>query len=142
MSVTLEHITETLAPDIIDSLLKNALEEDLGAGDVTTTALIPEEMTCRAKFVCMEDGIIAGLTIAERVFQLVDERIQVDLKTRDGEKVQEEQIVMRLFGPARGIVTAERVALNFLQHMSGIATLTGKYVKALAGTKTQVIDTR
>ena len=142
MAATLDPITDALAPDTLDALIQSALAEDVGAGDVTTDAVIPADMTCRGKIVCKEDGVVAGLTVAARVFSLVDERIAFDAKTRDGEKVQEEQIVARLFGPARGMLKAERVALNFLQHLSGVATMTARYVKAVDGTKTKILDTR
>jgi len=142
LTVTFEPITEALAPDTIDAIIKAALMEDVGPGDVTTDAVIPADMTCRGKVICKEDGVIAGLSIAQRVFQLVDERIQFDAKTKDGEKVQEDQIVARLHGPARGILKGERVGLNFLQHLSGIATMTSKFVKAVEGTKTKILDTR
>ena len=142
MTATLQPITDALAPEHLDPLIREALAEDVGAGDVTTDATIPADMTCRGKIVCKQDGVIGGLTVAERVFQLLDERLQFDAKTKDGEKVQEDQIVARLFGPARAMLTAERVALNFLQHLSGIATMTGRYVKAVEGTKCKVLDTR
>ena len=142
MTITFEPITEALSPETIDAIIKTALAEDIGAGDVTTDALIPADMTCRGKIVCKEDGVVAGLSIAQRVFQMVDERIQFDLKTKDGEKVQEDAIVARLYGPARGILKGERVGLNFLQHLSGIATMTARFVKAVEGTKTKILDTR
>ena len=142
MSVTLEPITDALSPENIDALIHNALAEDVGAGDVTSNAVIPADMTCRGKIVCKEDGVVAGLSIARRVFEIVDERIQFDAKTKDGEKVQNEGIVARLHGPARGILEGERVALNFLQHLSGVATMTARFVKAVDGTKTRILDTR
>lgn len=142
MTVTFEPITEALAPERIDALITAALAEDIGAGDVTTDAVIPMDMTCRGKVVCKEDGVVAGLSIAKRVFQLVEERMQFDAKTTDGEKVQADQIVARLYGPARGMLKAERVALNFLQHLSGIATSTARIVKAVEGTRTRILDTR
>jgi len=142
LTVTFRPITEALSSESIDLLIESALAEDVGAGDVTTQAVIPTDMTCRGKIVCKQDGVIAGLSIAQRVFQRVDERIQFDPKTKDGEKVQADQIVARLFGPARGMMTAERVGLNFLQHLSGIATITAKYVKAVDGTKAAILDTR
>ena len=135
-------MTDALAPETLDSVIRMALSEDVGPGDVTTDAMIPADMTCRGKVVCKEDGVIAGLAVAKRVFELVDENIQFDAKCKDGEKVQEDQIVIRLFGPARGILKGERVALNFLQHLSGISTLTAKYVKAVDGTKAKILDTR
>lgn len=142
LTATLDPITTALAPDTLDALIESALAEDIGAGDVTTDAVIPVDMTCRGKIVCKEDGVIAGLSVAARVFALVDERITFDAKTKDGEKVQEDQIVARISGPARGMLKAERVALNFLQHLSGVATMTARYVKAVDGTKTKILDTR
>ncbi len=142
MTVTFEPITEALSPEAIDSLIRSALAEDVGPGDVTTDAVIPGEMTCRGKIVCKEDGVVAGLSVTRRVFELVEPRIQFDAKTKDGEKVQADAIVARLYGPARGILRGERVALNFLQHLSGIATMTSRFVKAVEGTKTKILDTR
>jgi len=142
VSLTLEPITEALSPESIDSLINTALSEDVGPGDVTSDAVIPADMTCRGKIVCKEDGVVAGLSVARRVFELVDDRISFDAKTRDGDKVQTEAIVARLHGPARGILKGERVALNFLQHLSGVATMTARYVKAVEGTKTKILDTR
>ena len=142
MATTLNPITDALAPETLDRLIEAALAEDVGPGDVTTDAVIPGDMTCRGKIVCKEDGVIAGLSVAKRVFELVDPKIQFDAKCKDGEKVQEDQIVVRLNGPARGMLKGERVALNFLQHLSGIATMTSKFVKAVEGTKTKVLDTR
>ena len=142
LTATLEPITDALSTEMVDRLIEAALIEDLGAGDVTTDAIIPLDMTCRGKIVCKEDGVVAGLAIAARVFSLVDERLEFSAKAKDGEKVQEDAIVARLFGPARAMLKAERVALNYLQHLSGIATLTAKYVKAVEGTKTKILDTR
>jgi nicotinate-nucleotide pyrophosphorylase (carboxylating) len=142
LTVTFEPITEALAPDTLDAIIKNALAEDIGAGDITSDALIPANMTCRGKVICKEEGAVAGMTVAQRVFQLIDERIQFDAKVKDGDSVQEDQIVARLHGPARGMLKGERVALNFLQHLSGIATMTSRFVKAVEGTKTRILDTR
>jgi nicotinate-nucleotide pyrophosphorylase (carboxylating) len=142
LTATLPPLTDALAPGHLDPLIETAMAEDLGAGDITTDSILPPEMTCRGKIICRQDGVIAGLPVAERVFKLVDERLQFDAKTADGEKVQEDQIVARLYGPARAMLRAERVALNYLQHLSGIATITAKYVKAVDGTKTIILDTR
>ena len=142
MTATLDPTADPLAPEHLDPLIEAALAEDVGAGDLTSEALLPPEMTCRGKIVCKQDGVVAGLPVVRRVFELVDERISVDAKARDGEKVQEDQIVVRLNGPARGMLRGERVALNFLQHLSGIATLTNRFVKAVEGTRTQILDTR
>jgi nicotinate-nucleotide pyrophosphorylase (carboxylating) len=138
----LDHITEALAPEHIDSLIEAALREDVGSGDITTDAIVAPEMTCRGKVVCKEDGVVAGLPVLRRVYELVDDRIQVDVKVKDGDRVQDGTIVARLSGPARGILAGERVSLNFLQHLSGIASLTSRYVKAVEGTKCVILDTR
>jgi nicotinate-nucleotide pyrophosphorylase (carboxylating) len=142
LTATLSPHTDPLAPEHLDPLIHAALAEDVGDGDLTSDAILPPEMTCRGKIVCKQDGVIAGLPVAERVFKLVDERLQFDAKTKDGEKVQEDAIVARLYGPARAMLRAERVALNYLQHLSGIASITAKYVKAVEGTKTEILDTR
>ena len=142
MTATLSPLTDPLAPEHLDPLIQAALAEDVGDGDLTSDAILPPEMTCRGKIVCRQDGVIAGLPVVERVFKLVDERLQFDAKTQDGEKVQEDQIVARLYGPARAMLRAERVALNYLQHLSGIASITAKFVKAVDGTKTEILDTR
>lgn len=142
MNAMLDTITGALAPETLDALIATALAEDVGAGDVTSDAVIPAEMTCRGKIICREKGTIAGLSVAARVFTLVDERVQFEPKAKDGDKVQDEQIVARINGPARAVLEAERVALNFLQHLSGVATLTSRYVKAVEGTKTVILDTR
>ena len=142
MTATADRVTAALATEHLDPLIEAALGEDVGSADITSDAILAPEMTCRGKIVCKQDGVVAGLPVAMRVFQLVDERIQFDAKCRDGEKVQEDQIVVRLNGPARGMLRAERVALNFLQHLSGIASLTARYVKAVEGTKCSILDTR
>ncbi|MFN2569889.1 MAG: carboxylating nicotinate-nucleotide diphosphorylase [Candidatus Dormibacteria bacterium] len=142
MTATIEPLTDALANDTLDPLIEAALAEDVGAGDITTDVIVALDMTCRGKIIAKQDGIIAGLPVARRVFELVDPRMQFDAKIKDGEKVQPDQIVARLHGSARAMLKAERVALNYLQHLSGIASLTAKYVKAVEGTKTQILDTR
>jgi len=142
LTATLDPTTEAIDPEVLDPIIEAGLEEDVGPGDLTTEAILLPDMTCRGKIVCKEEGVVAGLPVAERVFQLVDGRLQFDAKTRDGQKVQQDQIVARLYGPARAILRAERTALNLLQHLSGIASLTARYVKAVEGTKTQILDTR
>lgn len=142
MVAALETLTESLSPEAVDASIERALLEDVGAGDVTTDAIVPEDMTCRGKVVCLQDGIVAGMPIMARVFQLVDDKVQFDAKVAEGEKVQEEQIIARMYGPARSVLKAQRVAMNFLQHMSGIATLTGKYVKAIDNTSATIIASR
>lgn len=127
-------------------LIKLALKEDIGRGDITTQMLIPVGKQTKAVIMTKEAGVICGLTVAAEVFRQVDRRIKFSAKVEDGAIVKQGTVVARLSGPARGILTAERVALNFLQHLSGIATLTLLYKLKLqtSNFKTNVIllDTR
>jgi len=123
-------------------LLQAALEEDLGKGDVTTASILPSLITLSGNLVTKEKGIVAGLEVARLVFRLVDDRIRLRLQEVDGAKVQAGQALAEIDGPGAGILSAERVALNFLQRMSGIATLTGRFVEAVKGRKAVILDTR
>lgn len=127
-----------------DMLIELALNEDLDTvGDVTTNSIIPEDMESRAVLRCKTDGtVIAGLDVAERVFKLVDPRLEFEAIRGDGEVCAAGDEIASVEGPVRGILTGERTALNFLQRLSGIATTTSKYVQALAGSKTVLLDTR
>jgi len=124
-----------------DELIDKALKEDIGSGDITTRAIIPEKQKARAVILAKEAGIIAGLSIAKEVFRQVDKRIKFSAKTKDGAWVKKGKVIAEVFGPARGILTAERVALNFLQHLSGVATLTYKFVSRVPRT-VKILDTR
>ena len=127
-----------------DMLIELALNEDLDTvGDVTTDSVIPEDMESRAVLRCKSDGtVIAGLAVAERVFKLVEPRLEFKALREDGEVCSAGDEIASVEGPVRGILTGERTALNFLQRLSGIATTTSKYVQALAGSKTVLLDTR
>ena len=127
-----------------DMLIELALNEDLDTvGDVTTNSIIPEDMESRAVLRCKSDGtIVAGLAIAERVFKLVEPRLEFKVFVEDGELCNAGEEIAAVEGPVRGILTGERTALNFLQRLSGIATTTNRYAKALEGSKTQLLDTR
>ena len=118
-----------------------ALREDIGKGDITTDSIVPADMRTSAKIIAKESGIICGLGIARLVFQSVDKNIKFTDKVREGKAVKKGTVVATIKGPARGILTAERTALNFLQRLSGIATLTNKFVKA-AGGRVKILDTR
>jgi len=126
----------------VDTIVRNALAEDIGDGDVTTLNTIPESAVLAGRFLAKADGVIAGLAVVQRVFELVDERVQVMPFVQDGDRVQAGQVIATISGPGRAILTGERVALNFLQRMSGIATLTRRYVDAVAGTQAVILDTR
>lgn len=126
------------------NLIKNAIKEDVGPGDITTKTIIPAGQKAKAIIKAKEAGVIAGLEIAREVFRQVDPRISFRSKIKDGTLVKRGKILAEISGPARGILVGERTALNFLQHLSGIATLTQEFVirarKAESGTR--VFDTR
>jgi nicotinate-nucleotide pyrophosphorylase (carboxylating) len=119
-----------------------ALEEDLGRGDVTTLATIPPDHTAQGKITAKADLTIAGLPLVARVLNAVDPTAGVRLLVTEGSAVKKGQVVLELWGNAAGLLIAERTLLNFLQHISGVATLTRKFVDAIAGTQCKIIDTR
>jgi nicotinate-nucleotide pyrophosphorylase (carboxylating) len=128
--------------EVADFLVKLALAEDVGRGDITTRAIIAKEQKAEAVITAKEDGVIAGLVIAADVFRHVDPRVRFHAKVKDGAFVKKGKAIATVTGPARGIITGERVALNFLQHLSGIATLTRKFVARVKGRRVKVLDTR
>ena len=119
-----------------------ALEEDIGSGDATSNATLPEDLVYNGRFLTKAPGIIAGLSIAEQVFKQVDDRITLTPLVTDGTAVSPRDIIATISGPARALLTAERTALNFMQRMSGIATLTHQFVTAVDGTNAIILDTR
>ncbi|EGL63979.1 nicotinate-nucleotide pyrophosphorylase [Agrobacterium sp. ATCC 31749] len=128
---------------IIEPLVRNALLEDLGlAGDITSTAVIPADHRSVVVMAAREPGVIAGLDAAELAFQLVDPAIRMNRHIADGAAVAAGDIIATIEGPSRGLLTGERTALNFLGHLSGIASVTAKIVAAIAGTKASVACTR
>mgnify|MGYP000144447181 CR=1 FL=1 len=124
------------------SVLRFALDEDIGSGDITTISTIPESKKAEAILLVKADGVISGLQVAEKVFRFLDKRISFQRFLKDGEKVQSGTVVSLVAGNARALLTAERTALNFLQRMSGISTLTNKYVNEIKHTKAKILDTR
>ena len=118
------------------------LREDLGRGDITTQSIIARNTRARARFVAGENMIVAGLEAAEEVFFSLDSQQQLEAFVSDGEAVEAGKVIARMVGFADVLISAERVALNLLQHLSGIATLTNRYVKAVEGTGAQITDTR
>jgi nicotinate-nucleotide pyrophosphorylase (carboxylating) len=129
-------------PAEVHELIRLALAEDIGAGDVTVRYFVPAEARARAVILAKEPGVLAGVALAEAVFRAVDPGITVVVKKSDGDRLEVNDVVLELSGPAGSILTAERTALNFLQRLSGIATQTAAYVKAVAGTGTGILDTR
>lgn len=125
----------------IDNLIKDALKEDMPFGDITTCSIVNEFSRSTVSLYAKEDGIICGLPVFKRVFELLGE-VKVDLNVVDSDKVVKGQKLGILTGNTRNILMGERIALNLLQRMSGIATLTSRYTKALEGTNCKVVDTR
>jgi nicotinate-nucleotide pyrophosphorylase (carboxylating) len=134
-----------LDPDAVRAAIAAAIEEDLpnGSDDTTSAATIPDEARGRADFAAREAGTVAGLVVAEMVFRhVMGDAVEVTDRLADGSRVEAGDVVMRVAGPTRGLLTAERTALNFASHLSGVATATAAWVDALAGTRTRVLDTR
>ncbi len=128
---------------ILEPLVRAALAEDLGlAGDLTTNAIVPAKAETRALFVARKPGVVAGLDLAKLAFELVDPSLIFSVAKPDGAKVAACETIASVSGKAAAILTAERVALNFLGHLSGIASLTASYVAAVAGSKAQIVCTR
>lgn len=126
----------------IVALVQEALDEDRAFEDVTTIAMVLPTRRARAQLVAREGGVIAGVPLALAAFHLLDQRIEIRVDTEDGGRVEPGSNVLFLSGHARGMLGAERTALNFLQHLSGIATLTRRFVDALRGTHVAIVDTR
>src|SRR2546427_8186337 len=131
-----------LTPETLESLVLTALAEDIGAGDVTTESAIPADLRATAVIIAKEPCVVAGLPLVEAVYPELDSHTQVKLLARDGDLADIRQRVCEITGPARAILTGERTALNFLQRLSGIATLTREFVEDVAGTKAKILDTR
>jgi nicotinate-nucleotide pyrophosphorylase (carboxylating) len=141
-----DHPTVRLSDFITDTslrrLVEHALDEDLGRGDVTSDLLVPPDVEARAVVRSRGEGVIAGLDVAALVFEVSDPRVKFAARTADGSVVGRGQEVAVVSGAARGVLRAERVALNFLQRLSGVATLTASYVDAIRGSRARIIDTR
>lgn len=123
-------------------LIDLALSEDIGDGDVTSLYFIPEERRARAFVAARCEGVVSGVELAARVFSKVDAALEVEILIPDGSRVSEGALMIHVEGKARSILTAERTALNFLQRLSGVATLTAAYVDAIKGTSARILDTR
>ena len=126
----------------LDKLILDALAEDLGTGDITTESCIPESARSEGRFRAKMDGVFCGMDVLCRVFKLVDPRVTVTPLVSDGDLVKKGQDLASISGPSRSILAGERVALNLIQHMSGVATATRKAVDSVAGTGAVIVDTR
>ena len=140
MKTTLD---EKLAlPEDVIECIRRAMAEDIGPGDVTTDSIVPPQATMRGKIIAKQAGIVAGLDVARAVYKLLDDRVDFVANAAEGEQVENQRVLAQVTGPARALLTAERIALNFLGRMSGIATLTCLYVGAVNGTNAAIFDTR
>ena len=128
--------------ELIDRLLDLAFAEDIGDGDHTTLSCIPEDAMGKSRLLIKEDGVLAGVEVAKRIFHRFDPSMKVEVLIEDGSEVHPGDVAMVVEGRARSLLQTERLMLNVMQRMSGIATMTRKYVKRLEGTKTRVLDTR
>jgi nicotinate-nucleotide pyrophosphorylase (carboxylating) len=128
--------------DALNSLVQSALHEDGALNDLTTIATVVSERRARATLVARDAGVVCGVPLALEAFRIMDPKVAIRVDAEDGGRVQRGSPVLFLSGHARGLLSAERVALNFMQHLSGIATLTARYVDAVKGTKARILDTR
>jgi nicotinate-nucleotide pyrophosphorylase (carboxylating) len=134
-------MADTLSPEII-ACIRRALDEDIGGGDATTDSIVPADATSSGRIIAKEAGVVAGLDVAAAAYRLVDARVSFVPLAAEGATVANRQPLATVAGPARALLTAERTALNFLGRMSGIATLTRRFVDAVAGTRAVILDTR
>lgn len=144
MDITQGQMTTVLTPPhhIIADVVQRALAEDIGFGDLTSDAIVGPETQARGRIIARAEGVIAGLPVSSVVFTAVDPEIRFGPQVADGTKVGSGDIIAHISGSARSILTAERVALNFLQQLSGVATLTRAIVDQIEGTNVQLLDTR
>jgi len=129
-------------PNLLVSIIERAIEEDVGSGDVTSMWALPGNAIARIRMVSHGDGVLAGLAVAEQVFNRINALIGFSPTKLDGDEIANGDILATVVGPAVSVLTAERVALNFIRHMSGIATLTRQYVQAIKGTNAVILSTR
>ena len=126
----------------VDHLIKEALQEDISSEDVTTNAVMKEAVTGEVQLICKQDGVVPGLDVFHRVFEILDENVKTDFYCKDGDEVKKGELMGIITGDIRALLSGERVALNYLQRMSGIATYTHSVAMLLEGTKTKLLDTR
>lgn len=137
-----ESVMTTALPSEIVECLARALAEDMGTGDVTTNSIVPVAATLRGRILAKEEGVIAGLDLAQAVFLLLEDQVSFTASVAEGAQVASGTVLATLSGSARALLTGERTALNFLGRMSGIATLTRRFVDEVSGTSARILDTR
>ncbi len=133
---------EKLNPQLIEEAVRRALDEDVGSGDATTAALVPPESQSKAAMVAREPLVVCGLAFSQEAYRQLDNSIQVTLLCKDGDLMEKGSTLLEVSGPTGAILSAERVSLNFLQRLSGVATITRLFVNEVAGTKVKILDTR
>ena len=127
---------------IVDEIIKNALKEDIGHGDYSSLASVPKNARGKAKLLVKDEGVLAGVELAQRIFEIYDPELKMEIFINDGTKVKPGDIAFAVEGSSISILSTERLMLNFMQRMSGIATLTSKYVSLVHGYSTKLLDTR
>lgn len=142
MERTVQQKTEVPVNIEIEPLVRQALEEDVWSGDVTTERIVPAEMKSRARWVAKEEGVVAGLFMGKAVFRFLDKNLEWNPKVEDEQTVHSGDVLVEMEGNSRALLTGERTALNFVQRMSGIATATSRYANVLEGTGARILDTR
>ena len=133
---------ELLPQELIVRHVRAALAEDVGSGDVTTLATVPEDATARAAMMAREELVVCGLAFAEAAFKEVSPEVRVQFFTQDGRRLTSQEKLLEVSGPARALLTGERVALNFVQRLSGVATAAARFAEAVRGTNAVILDTR
>ncbi len=133
--------TESITPEIL-ACIRRALDEDIGTGDVTVNAIVPAGALMKGQIIAKQTGVAAGLDVAAAVYHEIDESVIFEACVSEGARVENRQVLAKVTGPARALLTGERTALNFLGRMSGIATLTNQFVEIVTGTKAVILDTR
>ncbi|NLA86310.1 MAG: carboxylating nicotinate-nucleotide diphosphorylase [Clostridiales bacterium] len=126
----------------LDNLISTALAEDIGTGDITTISCVPEASVSKGKFIAKAGGVVCGTAVLTRLFYILDKRVRVNVLLSDGAHVKRSGVIAEIEGPSRSLLTGERTALNFLQHLSGIATKTDEVIRSIGGYHTQIVDTR
>ncbi|MBU1999076.1 MAG: carboxylating nicotinate-nucleotide diphosphorylase [Candidatus Omnitrophota bacterium] len=138
----LSHDEPRLDPQKLDAIIRHALIEDIGKGDITTQLTIPKNTLIKAEIICKEDFVVCGFEVFERIFKTVDKKIKFYPKVKEGQAVKKGKIIARIEGKASSILSAERVGLNLLSLLSGVATKTREFVKKIAPYKVRITDTR
>src|SRR5258708_382323 len=142
MRLAILWFVQVLSVQEMREAVRAALTEDIGSGDATTLAVVPEQTQARALMVAREPLVVAGVQFAEIAFRELSTELRIERATQDGDHVAANGAILRISGPAQPMLSAERVALNFVQRLSGVATLTAKFVEAVIGTSAQILDTR